>query len=176
MKKVVVASTNPVKVNTTSIGFSRMFPNEEFEMISVSAKSDVSDQPIGEEETLKGAKNRVKNARLMEPTADYWVGIEGGLEEIGNDMISYAWIVIESKEGIVGKGRTGAFFLPSKVTDLIKQGKELGEADDIVFGLENSKQNNGSVGILTGDVLTRTTYYEPAVVLALIPFKNPELF
>lgn len=176
MKKVAVASTNPVKVNTTSIGFSRMFPDEEFEMIGVSAKSDVSDQPIGEEETLQGAKNRVMNAKLMEPVADYWVGIEGGLEEIGNDMISYAWIVVESKEGMVGKGRTGAFFLPGKVTELIKQGKELGEADDIVFGLENSKQNNGSVGILTGNVLTRTTYYEPAVVLALIPFKNPELF
>jgi non-canonical (house-cleaning) NTP pyrophosphatase len=34
----------------------------------------------------------------------------------------------------------------------------------------------GAVGILTGDVLTRTTYYEPAIILALIPFKNPELY
>lgn len=56
------------------------------------------------------------------------------------------------------------------------EGKELGEADDLVFGQTNSKQANGAVGILTDNVLTRTTFYEPAVILALIPFKNPELY
>jgi len=176
MKRIVVASTNPVKINTTRRAFERMFPDEEFEVFGVSASSDVSDQPMGEKETLLGATNRVKNARKVEVDADYWVGIEGGLEEFDNNLLSYAWIVVESRDGVVGKGRTSSFFQPYKVAELVKQGKELGDADDIVFGLTNSKQGNGSVGILTGDVLTRTTYYEPAVILALIPFKNPELF
>jgi non-canonical (house-cleaning) NTP pyrophosphatase len=59
---------------------------------------------------------------------------------------------------------------------LIDTGKELGEADDIVFGHTNSKQKNGAVGILTGNVIVRTSYYTEAVILASIPFKNAEIY
>lgn len=176
MKKIVVASTNPVKIETTQNGFKKMFPKENFSVQGISAKSDVPDQPMSEEETLRGATNRANHVSKLVPDADYWVGIEGGLAEINEDLQAFAWIVIKSKDGIIGKGRTGSFFLPNKIIDLIKQGKELGEADDIVFGRINSKQGNGAVGILTHNVLTRATFYEPAVVLALIPFKNLELY
>lgn len=91
-------------------------------------------------------------------------------------MEAFAWIVVKSKKDKIGKGRTGSFFIPQKEMDLIKAGKELGEAGDIVFGKVNNKQANGSVGLLTDDLITRTTYYEQAVVLALIPFKNPKLY
>ena len=176
MKIVVVASTNPVKINTTLLGFSKMFPDDNFGVQGISAPSSVPDQPMGEEEILLGATNRVETVSKLASTADYWVGIEGGLEEIDREMLAFDWIVIKSKDGKYGKGRSPAFLLPSKVIELIKQGKELGEADDIVFGHTNSKQASGAVGILTGDVLTRTTLYEPAIILALIPFKNPELY
>jgi non-canonical (house-cleaning) NTP pyrophosphatase len=76
----------------------------------------------------------------------------------------------------IGKARTGAFFLPPAVARLVNEGIELGEADDMVFGRTNSKQKNGAVGLLTGDVIDRRLYYEQAVVLALIPFKNPDLY
>jgi inosine/xanthosine triphosphatase len=131
---------------------------------------------MGVEETLNGARNRAENASKEKPEADYWVGIEGGIVDLLHDMESFAWIVVKSKTGKFGNGRTGSFFLPPKVAELIRQGKELGEADDIVFGMKNSKQSNGAVGILTGDVLTRTTFYVPALILALIPFKNKELY
>lgn len=174
--KVIVASKNPVKINTTEIGFVKMFPELSFEVEGISAPSGVSDQPLSEKETLRGAINRVNNVSKIAPKADYWVGIEGGVEDLDEGMISFAWIVIKNKDGKIGRGRTGSFFQPEKVADLIRKGYELGDADDMVFGLENSKQANGSVGILTGDVLTRTTFYEPAVVLALIPFKNKLLY
>ena len=74
------------------------------------------------------------------------------------------------------KGKTGTFFLPKRVMDMIKEGMELGEADDIVFGMTNSKQENGAVGILTGNVITRTELYKAATVLSLIPFRNTELY
>ena len=176
IKEVVVASTNPVKINTTEIGFAKMFPRIVFKVRGVSIKSNILDQPMSEEETLTGAINRANNVSMIEPHADYWVGIEGGLEKVGEEMESFAWIVVKSKDGKFGKGRTGSFFLPKEVIKLINEGKELGEADDIIFGLTNSKQANGAVGILTGNVLTRTAFYEPAVILALIPFKNPKLY
>jgi non-canonical (house-cleaning) NTP pyrophosphatase len=52
----------------------------------------------------------------------------------------------------------------------------LGEADDRVFSRKNSKQSNGAIGILTNDAIDRTELYIPAVIFALIPFKNPDLY
>ncbi len=153
-----------------------MFLNEKFEIKSISVASGVSHQPQSDTETFTGAWNRANNACHKEPDADFCVGIEGGIEEKNSDMEAFAWVVIKAKGGGFGKGRTGTFFLPPQITELIKQGKELSEADDIVFGRTNSKQDNGAVGILTDNVIDRTKYYTEAVVLALIPFKNKKLY
>jgi len=66
--------------------------------------------------------------------------------------------------------------LPKEVSKLIDEGLELGEADDQVFQRQNSKQQNGAVGLLTQDIITRTTYYQEAIILALVPFINSELY
>lgn len=173
--KVLVASKNPVKLNAVKTGFKRMFPNREFEFLNASVPSNVEDQPMDNEATFTGALNRANNAKSIFKDVDFWVGVEGGIERAGDEMAAFAWVVIVS-ENATGKSRTGSFFLPQKVTELIDAGKELGEADDIVFGHSNSKQNEGAVGILTQNCITRTTLYEEAVVLALIPFKNPEIY
>lgn len=176
MTKIIIASKNPVKIDSTRAGFVKMFPDEIFEIEGLSVDSGVSAQPMSEEETLGGATNRVNNVSILSPGADYWVGIEGGSKVVGEGMETFAWVVIKSKNGMISQGRTASFYLPKEIVALVKMGKELGEADDIVFKRSNSKQSNGAVGILTGDVLTRTDYYETAVILALIPFKNPKLY
>ena len=173
--KVVVASHNPVKISCTDQAFSKAFPNNKIEVVSGSFPSGVADQPMSDEETLQGAKNRAQSARDWAPDADYWVGIEGGLESKNEEMEAFAWVYILSKKN-VGKARTATFQLPKVVCDLINQGIELGEADDIVFKRKNSKQKSGAVGILTKDLIDRSSYYEPAVILALIPFVNIDLY
>lgn len=174
--KLVISSKNPVKVNATLGGFKQMFPEETFEHEMVAVSSGVSDQPMSNEETYLGATNRANNAKQEMPDADYWIGLEGGIEEGEKGMEAFAWAVVINKEGLLGKSRTATFFLPQRIAELVNQGTELGHADDMVFGTSNSKQSSGSVGILTKDVLTRTTYYQDAIVLALIPFKNPDLY
>ena len=176
MKKIVVASKNPVKINVMLAGFQKMFPEEQFEIEGVSAASGVGDQPKTNAEIFSGALNRAHNACKECQEADFFVGIEGGIEENASDMESFAWVVIRSKNGELGKGKTGRFFLPPKVAALVKEGKELGEADDIVFGRTNSKQENGAVGILTENVVDGQKYYTDAVIMALIPFKNQPLY
>lgn len=175
MKKIIIASRNPVKINAAKIGFEKMFPDESFEFEGVSVSSDVSDQPADNQETMTGAINRAENAKKNFMSADYWVGIEGGIERKQGEMEAFSWVVIKSKE-LDGKARTGTFFLPKKIVDLIDEGKELSEADDIVFECTGSKQKNGSVGILTENIIDRTKYYTEAVILSLIPFKNPDIY
>lgn len=176
MKKIVIASKNPVKINATLNGFQKMFPKETFEIEGVSVLSGVNDQPKNDSETFQGARNRADNACKENPKADFWVGIEGGIDEKNSETETFAWVVVRTKEKGFGKSRTGTFFLPPQIAEFIKQGKELGEADDIVFGRTNSKQENGAVGILTDNVVDRTKYYTESVVLALIPFKNKKLY
>ncbi len=175
MKRIIVASKNPVKIASTLQGFQTMFPDEQFVIVGVSVPSGVADQPFCDEETLQGALNRASNAFYANPQADYYVGIEGGVQETRRGMEAFAWVAIQSQE-VAGKGKSGTFFLPHQVRDLIIEGKELGEADDIVFGMTNSKQERGAVGILTGNVIDRTEFYKAATILALIPFKNAELY
>ncbi len=173
--KVLVASQNPVKINAVKSGFAKMFTNIEIDVVSIDVPSGVSNQPVGDHETLQGAFNRAKNAQLSGKIADLYVGIEGGIALENNAMSAFAWVVIlaENKEG---KAKTSTFYLPNAVTKLVASGKELGEADDIVFSKQNSKQQSGAIGILTHNVIDRTQYYTEAVVLALIPFKNPDLY
>jgi len=174
MKKVIIASKNPAKIKAVINAFTQVFPNERFEYEGVSVSSGVPDQPIGEEETLKGAENRVDNAK-KEFEGDYWVGLEGGVVENGLELEAFAWMFIRSKS-MQGKGRTGSFFLPPQVAKLVHEGMELGHADDVVFGQSNSKQKGGAVGLLTRGLVERASYYEQALILALIPFINEDLY
>jgi inosine/xanthosine triphosphatase len=109
LKIIVLASRNPVKLRATLGGLQKMFPDEEFQLTSVSASSGVKSQPLSDAETLEGALNRARNAVRMTPNADYWVGIEGGVEETNGEMAAFAWVVVCSQE-LIGKGRTGTFF------------------------------------------------------------------
>ena len=175
MKMIALASHNPVKIQATLNGFRRMFPGEEFVVEPVSVPSGVSDQPMSSAETLAGAANRATRAAEAVPYADFAAGIEGGVEEEEGGMAAFAWIVVVS-HGRRGIGRTGTFYLPPRVAGLLREGMELGDADDVVFNRSNSKQDNGAVGILTGDVIDRVRLYEHAVILALVPFRNPTLY
>ncbi|RHZ02224.1 hypothetical protein DYB35_010778 [Aphanomyces astaci] len=174
--RLVVASKNPVKIGATRDGFEKSFPGHTFSISGVDVPSDVAAQPMTSRETLGGALNRLHAARALVPDADYWIGIEGGVEQtnFGGDaadvMEVFAWIVIEAADGTRGMGRTGSFFLPEAVVKLVVGGLELGHADDQVFGGSNSKQKTGSVGLLTQDRITRQSYYEHAETITFPPY------
>ncbi len=172
---IIVASKNPVKLEAARNGFAALFPQAALDIHGVSVPSGVSDQPMSDEETLLGAKNRADAAQTHLQHADgYAVGIEGGVCESPIGLSAFAWIVVK-RGAQYGYGRTGAFILPDEVAALVRQGLELGDADDRVFNQNNSKQQGGAIGLLSGGTLTRSGFYTQAVILALLPFKNPNL-
>ncbi|NME71570.1 inosine/xanthosine triphosphatase [Flammeovirga aprica] len=176
-KKVVVASKNPVKINAALAGMQKILPNVQFDVTGCDVPSGVSDQPMTTQETWEGALNRANNAKESEPEADFWVGMEGGIDkDEEGKMFAFAWMCVLDNNGNMGKGQTGVFYLPPKVQQLVEEGVELGHANDQVFNEVGSKQKGGAVGSLTFGALGRTEYYVQAMVLAMIPLVNPKLY
>ena len=172
---VIVGSTNPVKVQSTEEAFQLAFGSGSV-VQGINVDSGVGKQPIGDEETYRGALGRASNAQVAFPEADFWVGIEGGAHRVEDDWMAYAHIVILDKAGQTGKARSASFYLPQTVGDLLAEGMELGEADDLLFRTDDSKRGSGAVGLLTKGVVDRKALYKQGVSLGLIPFVNGGLF
>jgi len=174
------------------------------ELLPFTAPSGVPDQPFGNEETKLGAKNRARAARDayrdsqgIEP--HFAVGLEGGLEWLDEELWCMAWMAVlgsrsasvlecmastdcgeydafDEEESCWGTAKTGTFALPSSVADLVKDGMELGDADDQVFSRIKSKHGSGTVGLLTDGLIDRSAYYEHALILALVPWIRPDVY
>lgn len=178
-ERVAVASGNPVKAEACRLGFERAFPRRRFRVEGVAVDVDVPDQPMGDEETRRGARLRAREAARLAPDAAFWVGIEGGVAPLTGDdrLFAFAWVVVrESASRRRGESRTAAFELPPAVAARVRAGEELGVADDQVFGRTDSKRAGGAVGLLTRGAMDRAELYAGAVLLALAPFLRPEHF
>ena len=170
--KVVVASKNPVKIEASRAAFAALLPAADLQMSSISIDSGVGDQPRSDEETRRGARNRAANARENSPGADFWVGLEGGIEVVGEQLMAFAWMAVLGSNGHLSSARSATLPLPPSVRKLIDAGLELGEANDKVFATANSKQGGGAYGLLTDGLYTRESVYTQTLVLALLPFVN----
>lgn len=175
MKKIVVASKNPVKIKASTLAFEQMFPEETFEVIGVQVPSFVPDQPMSDEDTYIGAVNRAENAKLKHPNAHYWVGIEGGIQDRKDVMDAFGWMVILTKD-TMSEARSCTFPLPPYVANAVRSGQELGHVNDAFFKLHNSKHGGGAVGSLTDNKVTRMDLYLQPLLLALIPFTKKKLW
>lgn len=172
--KIAVGSTNPVKLQCVKEVVLDFYPNAEVHAIATN--SGVSSQPLSEKETRQGALNRALSALESSPDTTIGFGLEGGCFEGEDGIWAFAWITAANKAGKIGHGQTGRFLLPPGVAKLIREGKELGEADDIFFDRTNSKREEGAVGLLTDKRITRAQFYKPAVMFALLPFLKPEFY
>ena len=171
MPTIIVASTNPAKITAVTDAFKAAFPQQLFTTTGFSAISGVRDQPLTCDETLLGANNRVTHCREHYPDADYIVGLEAGLD----DNFTFAWMVIEH-QGKISTARSASLPLPPLALTKIAQGMELGDVMDEMFAQQNVKQKGGAIAMLTHHLLSRSSVYQQALILALIPFLNPELY
>ena len=175
MKKVVIASINPVKVKVAEKAFKAVFPNEKFEFIPFKSESGVPDQPM-DDQTIKGVRNRLLFIKKKYPDADYWISQEGGLFKEGKRLFNRAWIAVCDKEGFVGQSSTPSFYIPAGIKKHIDNGMELAHAHDKFFGTVNSGQTIGAVGHLTDGLIDRAEYYLPSAIIALSEVKHKDWY
>lgn len=165
-----VGSKNPVKLAAIATVMRERFPTAVFE--SVAVNSEVSDQPLGLEETLCGAKNRARAAFAVAP-CDLSVALESGLVPVPQTRTGYmnltACAIFDGQDIYVGLGP--AFELPAEVTHLVVQeGMELDPAVRQAGLTDNNRIGyaQGLIGILSQGRVTREDYSRPAVSMALV--------
>jgi len=168
--QVIVASRNTVKVAAVRQAFGAYFEPARIALESVDVESGVGDQPQNDVETRVGARNRASAAAAVQPDADYCVGLEGGIDMIEDHLMAFAWMAIRARNGRISEARTVTLQLPDAVRDLVRDGMELGDANDRVFATSNSKQKGGAFGLLTDGRFTREGVYAQALTIALVPF------
>lgn len=172
---VAVGSTNPVKIEAVRRAFAALWPEQTWEIRAVPAASGVASQPMSDQESIAGARNRARGA-LQAVDAAYGVGLEGGLQQIGEWWFDSGWIVVIDRDGHEGIGSTAKLIVPPPMITMVLQGMEVGEAVDAIFQQENSRQSHGHFGLMTRNAITRTTAYTDGVLTALARFIHPHIF
>ena len=182
---VCVGSLNPTKINAVKLAFSRYYKN--LEVYNIKAESKVSIQPIGLKNIISGAINRAKQSlnfiinekKLLHNI--FGVRIEAGLVEIpytrtGFMDFQFCAVVNETRKISLGSGI--AFEYPKFVVDQILQDqeKEIGEIIGKLADNENLKNEAGAISFLSINNITRTEILTHAVICALLPFINIELY
>jgi|SRR5690242_1210938 len=167
LRRVVVGSTNPVKVGAVRAVLQRLSPD--VEVTGHAVPSGVPDQPWGDDETIRGAQARARGACATDD-AELGVGIEGGVVAMPDGTVrTCAWAVAVTRDGREGVGGSLAMQLPDNVAALVRDGLELGHAMDRLTGERNVKHGAGAVGILTAGLVSRQEAYEVIVAYALAP-------
>ena len=170
--KVIVASENPVKIGAASEAFTTLFPGASIDVSGIRVDSGVGDQPDSDAKTREGARARALRANDAVPDADFWVGLEGGVEVFDGQLMAFAWMAVKGRRGDVSEARSTTLPLPPAVKELVDAGMELGEANDRVFSTVNSKRGGGAYGLLTHGRYTRESIYAQTLIIALTPFVN----
>lgn len=164
--RVVVGSTNPVKISAVEESFSLAFGDVEVKGVEVD--SGVGPEPI-EEEAVEGAINRARKAMELLPS-DFSVGIEGGLFHLHGRYYFAGFIAIMRKDGLMSTGTSGWFECPQKLLRRVLRGEELGKIMDEITGGKDTKKKEGAIGYFTRGIVDRKELYKHGVLMALARF------
>lgn len=176
--KIVVASTNKVKVNAVRYLLSEYPILKGAEIISAKVRSLVSEQPKSLVETVSGAVNRAKAAFA---SCDLSFGIESGLLDVPYTetgvMNLCACVIYDGNDLCIGL--SSAFECPSKVISLVhSDGLDLNQAFYRVGLVDDPKIGNagGAVSLLTKGRVDRTIYTQQAIRMAMVKLENREFY
>ena len=169
--KILVGSKNPIKIDAVKDAFQKYFSNIEVQGIDTDSK--VSHTPFNDDNFI-GANNRA--IAMKGYVADYYVGIEGGIIREYNEWFLTTVVCIIDNNNRVAYGIGPGVSIPESMVKEIQSGMELGVIADRIAGQNNTKQHGGLTEVLTKGITQRKDPTVQAIIRALIPFINEELY
>lgn len=150
MKTIGIGSKNPAKIKAVK----RLCDPLGFEVLAVDVPSGVSDMPMSDEETKQGAIHRAK-AVLDVSQADFGVGLEGGVMDIGGSMYLCNWGAFAHRDGHIYTASGARIVLEEALAEGVRSGKELGDVIDAYTSKKDVRKGEGTIGIMTNGRITR---------------------
>lgn len=174
--KIIISTENKAKIQAVEEVFSQVW--SDLKITSKKFASGVSEQPLSEEEGIKGAINRAKNAQEKYPDADYFVGMEGYVDSNEYGMFLAGAVAIVATNGTTGIGISAKIQLPDFIREKIEKGNELGPLikDLMNDNRETIKHRDGTNGILSKGLYNRVDEFKDATKCALARFQSLELY
>lgn len=151
---ISVGSLNPAKLNAVKAAC----PKESV-LLSLDVPSGVSNQPYGDEETLRGAIHRARNALNGKEEAILGVGLEGGVMWIGKTLYLCNWGALVTKDDHVITAGGIRLPLPKEVVEGLSTGRELGDVMDNYAEKTGTRFHQGAIGVLTNGAVTRVEMF-----------------
>ena len=175
--RVRVGSANPVKVEAVRTVFGQAFKGRRLEVEGRDVRSEVPLEPFGKD-VITGAIHRAENAMLLDEWANFSVGIEAGLFwcEHLQDHIDVQYCAILDRGARITLGHGPGFQYPPPLMQLVKEGRTVGDAMAQLTGIQGIGHKKGVVGYLSKGILVRKKLTESAIIAALLPRLNPELY
>lgn len=155
---IIIGSTNPTKINAVET----VFPEATIHAQSV--HSNVSAQPIGDEETLSGAINRAKSIRKSYPKM-YAIGLEGGVMYVEGNLYLNNWGALITPNDQVYTAAGARIPLPNEFSKKLNERIELGDLMDTFTNKKNIGNREGAIGIFTSSCLTRADLFAQVMTI-----------
>jgi len=168
----------------TALFAASLSPHAPLEIQGYEVESGVSHTPASREELMTGARQRTealyKLLRDTSAVADYFVGLEGGLDVVaengGRRVFLESWAYVS--DGVRGHfGCSGSIELPDLLAEeVLGRGTELGVAIDRFAGAVGIRDGQGAWGVLTNNLIVRQESFRLAVLTAFAPFYNARVY
>jgi len=154
------------------------------ELVAREVETDAPAMPLTDAQLMRGARARAEAVRsllLAEGTsAHLYVGLEGGFHCVTLDGRRHTFL---QGWAYATDGRRGYFGIspsvsvPAEIVRRVLEGRrELGDVIDEVAGEHDVRSRQGAWGVISKELLTRAQSFESALIAALAPFYNAELF
>jgi len=186
--RIAVGSTRRPKLNAVAEAATLfkglLAPEKTLEIQGYEVESGVGHTPSSREELMRGARQRaealVERLRATSECADYFVGLEGGLDvalENGTRRVfleSWAYVTDGNRGHF---GCSGSIEMPEALAeDVLTNGTELSIAIDRFAGAVGIRDAQGAWGVLSGNLISRQEAFRVAVVAAFAPFYNIKMY
>lgn len=170
---IAIGTENQAKIKAVENIIKSIWPDAQFSHHKTD--SMISAQPLSDEEAIKGAINRARQA-LNDGNADYGIGLEGTVDSNSHGMFLHGWVAVIDKDDNVGLGQSASIQLPKNIENRINNGEELGPImQQLMKDDKNTiRHNEGTNGILTNGLYSRVKEFEDATRCALARFVNKD--
>lgn len=187
---IAVGSTNAPKLDAVKKAATKYFPKGHLiDVVGISISSGVSSHPTNPGEARQGAMTRALGVFEEVSDADYWVGIEGGLEQIQvlipttldkrvyeSNWVESGYCAILDRGWRFAYGQSGSVRILDSLIPGIMAGDDLNAVFEAQFDIPRIGDAGGYAAWLTGGALDRAESYVPGLISAFSQISRTDIF